>query len=325
LSQLPVRLGVLGCADIARRRLIPAFAASADVTLTAIASRDKVQADRWAACYPGCAAVAGYPALLERADVDAVYIPLPTGLHVEWAMSALRAGKHVLVEKPAATTEADAAALVDLARSAGRTLVENFMFLRHSQHQAVRDLCDQGAIGKMRAFRGCFGVPGLHPANVRYREDLDGGALQDAAVYPMLAARHLLGEELQLIGAVLYGGGVDLGGEVLLTAPSGATVSAGFGFVHGYRSEYELWGTEGRLRLDRAYTTPATWEPVIELHRQDREERRTLPADDQVRNAVAHFVACVRGTERTDDRALVAQAALIETARKTAHYTRISR
>jgi NDP-hexose-3-ketoreductase len=319
-------VGVLGCADIARRRLMPAFAASPDVTLAAIASRDGARAARWAADFPGCTPVTGYPALLERGDVDAVYVPLPTGLHVEWAMRALHAGKHVLVEKPAATTEADAAALVDLARRNGRVLVENFMFLRHSQHRAVRELCRQGAIGEVRAFRGCFGVPGLDPANVRYRVDLDGGALQDAAVYPMLAARHLLGEELDLVGAVLHDdGGVDLGGEVLLTTPSGATVSAAFGFVHGYRSEYELWGSAGRLRLDRAYTPPATWQPVVELSGQNREERRTLPADDQVANAVAHFVRCVAGAEATDDAALVAQAALVEAVRKTAHRAPVPR
>jgi NDP-hexose-3-ketoreductase len=318
-AEQPLTLGVLGCAEIARRRMLPAFAASADVTLTAIASRDGTKAVQWAARYPGCSAVAGYPALLERADIDAVYIPLPTGLHVEWALRALHAGKHVLVEKPAATTEADAAALTDRARRCGRMLVENFMFLRHSQHRAVRDLCQQGAIGQIRAFRGCFGVPGLDPANVRYRTDLDGGALQDAAVYPMLAARYLLGEDLELIGAVLHhDGGVDLGGEILLSTPSKVTVSACFGFVHGYRSEYELWGSAGRLRLDRAYTPPAAWQPVVELYRQDSEERRTLPADDQVANAVTHFVRCVRGIEAADDRTVVAQAALVEAVRKTA-------
>jgi NDP-hexose-3-ketoreductase len=316
-----LNVGVLGCADIARRRMLPAFDTSPDVAVTAIASRDGAKAARWAAGRPGCAAVAGYEPLLQRPDVDAVYIPLPTGLHTEWALRALEAGKHALVEKPAGTSRADAEALVGAARRRGLVVVENFMFLRHSQHAAVRDLCREGAIGEIRAFRGCFGLPGLDPANVRYRADLDGGALQDAAVYPMRAARHLLGEDLELAGAVLrHGGEVDLGGEALLRTPSGVTVSASFGFTNSYRSEYELWGTAGRLRLDRAYTPPADWRPVLELFRPDREERRTLPADDQVANAVAHFVRCVRGDAAPDDGALLAQAALVEAVRKTAHH-----
>jgi NDP-hexose-3-ketoreductase len=315
----PVRLGVLGCADIARRRLLPAFAAAPEVTVAAIASRNHARATRWAADHPGCAAVSGYAALLDRDDIDAVYLPLPTGLHVPWALRALRAGKHVLVEKPAATTEADARSLVDAAGEAGRVLVENYMFLHHSQHRAVADLCRDGTIGRIEAFRGCFGVPGLDPANVRYRLDLDGGALQDAAGYPMLAARHLLGEELELVGAVLRDdGGVDLAGEALLRTASGIPVSVGFGFRHAYRCEYELWGSHGRLRLDRAYTPPASWQPVLELHRQDREERRRLPADDQVAGAVAHFVRCLRGSAAADPRTTVALATLIEQVRKAA-------
>jgi NDP-hexose-3-ketoreductase len=305
--------------------MLPVFTGSPDTAVVAIASRDGVKAARWAAGYPACAGVAGYAALLERADVDAVYIALPNSLHAEWAARALEAGKHVLVEKPAATSEAEARALVKMAQARRLVLLENFMFLHHGQHAAVAGLCGQDAIGDIQAFRGCFGVPGLDAANVRYRPELDGGALNDAAVYPIRAARHLLGQELVLIGATLrHDGHVDVGGEILLATPSGITVSASFGFTHNYRSDYELWGSKGRLRLDRAYTPPAAWQPVLDLHWQDREERRGLPADDQVGNAVAHFVACVRGTTAFRYRDIVHQAALVEQVRETAHYVRSS-
>src|SRR5262249_52979881 len=113
-----MRLGILGCADIAHRRFLPALSAVPGLTLAAIASRDPRRADAAAHRY-GCAAVSGYPALLRRGDVDAVYVPLPAAVHARWARAALQAGKHVLVEKPIAQSAARAGELVSLARARG--------------------------------------------------------------------------------------------------------------------------------------------------------------------------------------------------------------
>lgn len=292
----PVRIGILGCADIARRRMLPAFAADPDSTVVAIASRDGARARQLADQY-GCAAVAGYEALLAAPEVEAVYVPLPLALHAEWIERALLAGKHVLGEKPL-TPYADATArLFALARSRGLMLAENFMFPYHHQHQQVRRLVGDGAIGELRSFTGVFAIPPPPRGDIRYRADLDGGALLDIAVQPLLAAWYFLGPELEVRGARLRRHpvhGVDTGGAILLAVPDGTTAQTVFGMEHAYRSAYELWGSAGRILLERAYAPARDYRPVLRLERPDGTENLVLEAEDQCLNAVHAFSDAVR-------------------------------
>ncbi|TDB69965.1 Gfo/Idh/MocA family protein, partial [Micromonospora sp. KC721] len=154
----PVRLGLLGCADIALRRVLPAVAALDSVRLTAVASRTMAKATAVAERFGGVP-IAGYDQLLARADIDAVYIPVPTGLHATWIRRALAAGKHVLAEKPLTSCQADTADLVATAEKAGLVLMENYMFVHHGQHAAVRRLVTGGAIGELRSFSATFTIP----------------------------------------------------------------------------------------------------------------------------------------------------------------------
>ena len=138
-----LRIGVLGCANIARRSVIPAIKSIVEYDLIAIASRTKEKASEFATEFD-CEAVEGYQKLLDRKDIDVIYMPLPTGLHEEWVMKALEAGKHILIEKSLAMDYASAKRMVDMARQKGLLIMENFMFLYHKQHQFVKDLIDKG-------------------------------------------------------------------------------------------------------------------------------------------------------------------------------------
>lgn len=193
----PVRIGVTGCADIARRRMLPAFAAAPGTEVAAVASRDPATAAAVADGY-GCAAVTGYEALLEHPGVDAVYLPLPVSLHARWVERALYAGKHVLGEKPLTSSLRQTSDLVALARSLGLVLMENITFPHHSQHAAVRALVAGGAIGEPRTVTTAFAIPPLPPGNIRYRRDLDGGSLLDVGVHPLRAAQFFLGDDLEV-------------------------------------------------------------------------------------------------------------------------------
>lgn len=196
-------------------------------------------------------------ALLERDDIDAVYISLPPSLHGEWAARALHAGKHVLVEKPIATTAAEARAVVTLAEDRDLVLRENFMFLHHPQHDAVAALMAEGRLGGLRSFRGAFCFPPLPTQDIRYVPGLGGGALLDAGVYPLRAAAMLLGPGLRVAGAtarVRQSDGLDLSGQALLVSPSGVLASVEFGFEHAYGSSYSLWGDGAKLTVGRAFT-----------------------------------------------------------------------
>ncbi|UWE10069.1 Gfo/Idh/MocA family protein [Actinacidiphila bryophytorum] len=291
-----LRIGVLGCADIAVRRMLPAMAASARVELVALASRRPERAAEVAGQY-GCRAVSGYAALLRDPEVQAVYVPLPAALHAEWVERSLRAGKHVLAEKPLTTRYEQTAALLGLARSCGKVLMENVMFVHHPQHSAVRRLLDSGVIGELRFFRAEFTVPRRPAGDIRHEPQLGGGALWDTAVYPVRAALHLLGHDLAVVAAVLSRGGqdrVDTAGAALLRTADGVSAQLAFGLDHGYRSVYELCGSEGRITVEHAFTPPADHCPVLRLEGRYGSEDVVLKAADQVALALDGFAAAVR-------------------------------
>jgi dTDP-3,4-didehydro-2,6-dideoxy-alpha-D-glucose 3-reductase len=318
----PLRMGVLGCASIAWRRTIPAMLQTPKIRLIAVASREAGKAARFAGHF-GCEALDDYETLLAREDIDAVYIPLPIGLHREWTGRALEAGKHVLVEKPLAATHAEAEEMTGIARRHGRRLLDNFMFLNHSQHEAIGKLVADGVIGQTRVFSSSFGIPPLPAADIRYSPQLAGGALLDVGVYPLRAAQLFLGTDLRVVGSVLRDDpatGVDVGGSALLRTPGGVTAEISFGMEHGYRCTYALWGSKGRISLDRAYTPPATWQPVVRVEQQDRVEELTLPTDHQFLNRLEAFADGVLGdadfTPMTD--AMLSHAALVDEVRRQA-------
>jgi dTDP-3,4-didehydro-2,6-dideoxy-alpha-D-glucose 3-reductase len=312
-----IRLGLLGCADVAARRVLPAVATTPGIRLHAVASRTAVKAEEMTRRFGGIPVV-GYQALLDRDDVDAVYLPLPAGLHTEWILRALRAGKHVLAEKPLTTSAADTSGAVALAQQQGLVLMENYMFLRHTQHDAVRELIAEGAIGELLAFAATFTIPARPRGDIRYRAELGGGALLDTGGYPVRAAQLFLGQALRVRGATLRQDaelGVDTGGAALLADGDGVTAQLTFGLDHAYTSRYSFVGSRGRLMLDHAFTPPATHRPTVRLDRQDHREERTLPADDQYAGSVGAFADAVRERGDPGMDATLRQAELIDEIR----------
>ncbi|WP_327426494.1 Gfo/Idh/MocA family protein [Streptomyces sp. NBC_01236] len=318
----PLRIGVLGCGGIAMRRMLPAMARTPAVRIAAVASRDRARAQTAAARF-GADPVHGYERLLERDDIAAVYVPLPPALHAPWTARVLKAGKHALVEKPMVTAASEARDLAGLAEEGRLVLMESFMFLHHSQHATVTALLERGEIGELRGMTAEFGFPPLPADDIRHRPELGGGALLDAGVYTLRVTQLLLGGALSVAGTTLAADaatGVDVGGDALLRGDSGVTSHVSFGFRHSYRSAYTLWGSAGRIVLDRAFTPPPEHRPVLRIERQDRVEELTLPADDQFANIAARFAALVRGDgdPATQRAAAVRQAELVDAVRTAA-------
>ncbi|MBQ0825059.1 Gfo/Idh/MocA family protein [Streptomyces tagetis] len=313
--------GVLGCASIARRKMLPALVSHPRVRLAAVASRNADKAERCAAAF-GCDAVTGYDRLLERPDIDAVYLPLPAGVRAEWITRALSAGKHVLAEKPLAVSADRARELVALARARGLLLMENFMFLQHSAHRTVRELVAAGRIGEPRAFTATFTIPPLPKDDIRHRPELGGGALLDLGTYTARAAQMFCGPGLVPVGTVLVtdpATGVDVSGAALLAAGE-VTAQLSFGMAHAYVCRYGLTGSTGTLTLDRAFTPPPTWQPILRLESQDRTEELRLPADDHFAGTVGAFTFAVLddGDFTAHDDDVVRQAELLDGIRRTA-------
>ncbi|MBP2473497.1 putative dehydrogenase [Crossiella equi] len=262
----------------------------------------------------------GYAEVLARPDVDAVYVPLPAALHAEWVERALRAGKHVLVEKPMTTGEEHTRALAVLAAARGLVLRENYMFLHHSLHQRVAELVEKGVIGELRSFSSVFAIPPRPPEDIRYRPGLGGGALHDVAGYPIRAAQHFLGPELTAVGAGLRVDpelGVDLSGGALLLRPDGVTAHVTFGLEHHYSSAYELLGSLGRISVDHVFTPPPGHRPTVRIDRQDHTECLSLEPDDQFANTLTAFAHAVR-TGAPPEQASTHQARLVDQVRALA-------
>ena len=318
-----MKWGVLGCADIARSAVIPAILSVDGQQLVAVASRHLATAALVAKQF-NCIPIEGYSRLLDREDIDAVYVPLPTGLHYEWVMKALEAGKHVLVEKSAATTLHESTAMVVKAREKGLALVENFQFLHHAQHRYVKDLLAQHEIGELRCFRSAFGFPPFDfNKNIRYQADLGGGALLDSGAYVLRATSFICGSGFEVRAAKLNNHptlGVDwYGGAFLSHKETDLFSEIAFGFDNYYQCNYEVWGSAGRIVNTRAFTAKPGFSPSILLEKNGKTEEIVLPPDNHFVNMIRHFELIIEQRSfETEWAQLLEQATLINQLRRCA-------
>ncbi len=199
-----IRWGVLSTARIGRMKVIPAMQNGKFSEISAIASRGE-ERSRAAAKELGIPKAYGsYEALLADPDIDAIYIPVPNHLHIEWTLKCLAAGKHVLCEKPIGLN-ADAAEKLLTATQEYPDLkvMEAFMYRFHPQWQKARSLVEEGAIGKLRTIHSIFSYFNNDPGNVRNQADIGGGALLDIGCYGISLARFIFGKEpLRVSGAI---------------------------------------------------------------------------------------------------------------------------
>ncbi len=209
----PVRWGILGAADFARRFMGPAIHAARGAEFAALATSDPVKADGFRAFAPGIAVHDSYDALLADPGIDAVYIPLPNHLHVDWTIKALEAGKHVLCEKPIALAEAEFDRLIASRDKAGLLAAEAYMIVHHPQFIRARELVQGGAVGKLRHVDCIFTYNNADElTNIRNRPETGGGGLPDIGVYAFGAARFVTGAEPVAVpyADVRYENGVDV-------------------------------------------------------------------------------------------------------------------
>lgn len=278
-----IRIGVLGCAAIARRSVIPAIKKlSSKFELVCVASRDEDKAIEFAKEFD-CKPIVGYDNALEE-KLDAIYMPLPTGMHDQWVEKAQNKGLHIYAEKSIALNAKGAELMVSKARSKSLSLMEGYMFQYHPQHAIVKDLLQNREIGDLRCFRGSFGFPPLGDGNFRYDSQIGGGVLHDAAGYPLRAAYFILGDDLEVTGSSLFFDektNSETFGSAFLKGPNGLGAQIAFGFDNFYQCNYEIWGSKGKITLDRAYTPGANFSPTIVLEKSGEvaKEIKVAPCD----------------------------------------------
>lgn len=189
------RWGVISTAKIARDHVLPALQDSTNGVVTAIASRDLARARELADRFGVPHTFGSYEEMLASDTIDGVYIPLPTSQHVEWTAKAAEAGKHVLVEKPLALDAGDIQPLIAVRDRTKVLISEAFMVVYHPQWLKVRDLVQNGVIGRLRHVQGAFSYYNVDPSNMRNQLALGGGALPDIGVYPTVSTRFVTGKE----------------------------------------------------------------------------------------------------------------------------------
>lgn len=192
-----LKFGIMSTARIAREHLIPAIQQADGACLQGIASRNAGRARKLADHFNAPQSFGSYEEMLASTDIDAVYIPLPTSQHVEWAQKAILAGKHVLVEKPLALKASEISKLIRARDKAGVVVSEAFMVTYHPQWLKVRELLKKKTIGTLRRIDSSFTYFNVDAGNMRNQVELGGGALPDIGVYPTVCARFATGLEPQ--------------------------------------------------------------------------------------------------------------------------------
>lgn len=295
----PIRWGILGAAKFARRQMAPAIHAANDAVFAAIATSDPARAAPFAAIAPGLRVHDSYDALLADPGIDAVYIPLPNHLHVEWTLKALAAGKHVLCEKPISLSAAEIAPIIAARDRKGLLAAEAYMIVHHPQWIRARDLVHSGAIGQLRHVDGVFTYDNsADPGNIRNRPETGGGGIYDIGVYTYGSARFVTGAEPVALQARLQQeNGVDVWAQV--TGVMGGalgqfTYSTLTSMRLHNRQEMTFHGDKGMIRLTAPFNPGVFGEAQLELRQGLSVTTERWPGVNQYVLQVQNFGETVR-------------------------------
>lgn len=265
-----LKFGLIGAGRIARNRIAPGIHAAAHATLYAAASRDLTRAE---ALRPE-RAYDSYDALIHDGAVDAIYVATHNGLHKELSIAALRAGKHVICEKPLAVNARDCEEMLRVAESSGRLLAEAFMYRHHPQIAYVVDLARGGKIGDVMAVEASFRFPLANLDDVRMNAAWGGGALLDVGCYGVSASRLFLGDAplgVKALGVYHPAKNVDTSVQGALDYGNGRAAIISCGFDSGVHQKVVVCGTTGVIELSQPFKS---WmgRPQVIVRTADRDE-----------------------------------------------------
>lgn len=258
MEKKTVRWGVLGCSGIGKSRTIPGLLACENAELYAIAGRNEEKLKAYAEPFAPKKLYTDYQALLDDENVDAVYLPLPNGIHMEWVKKAAAAGKHILCEKPMALTEEQVREMFAAAKEHGVLLEEAYAY-RHAQLvQKVKEIVESGAIGRIRYLESKHSTFDTNRSGIRYQKGNGGGAVYDVTCYNVSLASYLFGKDPEDMS--VYCGfdketGVDVSDAVMLRYEEGVTAMLYAGLDAYRRGCYSILGETGRIDVDHKFNS----------------------------------------------------------------------
>jgi predicted dehydrogenase len=253
-----VRWGILGTANIAVKKVIPAMQAGNFCEIIGIASRNLEKAKRSALELNIPRFFGSYEELLADKEIEVVYIPLPNNLHVEWSIKAAEAGMHVLCEKPIALNAGEVRKLIEIRDKTGIKIQEAFMVLTHPKWLAVRELIRKGRIGKLEAITGFFSYFNQDESNIRNKQELGGGALMDIGCYCINISRFIFQDEPSRVSGLIKTDsetGIDKLTSAIMDFPGGhATFTCSTQLVPFQRMQF--FGSKGRIEVQIPFNIP---------------------------------------------------------------------
>lgn len=296
-----VKWGILSTAKIGREKVIPAMLQAKHVEVVAIASRDIEAAKNEAGRLGIPRAYGSYEALLSDPGVEAVYIPLPNHLHVEWAIKSLQAGKHVLCEKPIGLSSQQAGQLAAAAAEHPRLkIMEAFMYRFHPQWQYARKMMREGTLGEVKAVQSFFSYYNTDPKNIRNIKEVGGGAMMDIGCYCISIARFLFEKEpVRVSGTVVTDEklGTDILSSGILDFSTGNSTFTCSTQSFPYQ-RVNIAGTEGRLEIMIPFNAPPAEGMEMWHHSKNGPGRILFEATDQYTlQADAFSLAVLDNTE----------------------------
>ena len=317
-----IKIGAIGCSSIAAKAILPAVVGGSEFELVAVGSRNPTKASEFSSkfdCEPTT-----YEGILNDSRIDAVYVSLPTGLHAEWGMKVLDAGKHLLLEKTFTRSLAEASDLVK--KTNGRELVamESLQYVHHPLYEKTMEVVRGGGVGDVLHVEAQFGIPQRPDGDIRNFANLGGGAILDTLVYPLSFALGFCAEEPQNIhahGEFDVAHGVDSRGFVQIDWP-GMTAQIAYGFGLFYRNHFCVWGSRGVLSADRVFTRPKDHVGSVQLRLSDRVEEIPVPAADPYAKTLEAFCRKIfkqdtSGTNEGED--ILRRMAIIEKVMEKSH------
>ncbi len=271
--------GLLSTAHI-NRALIPPLITSPRNRLAAVASREQSSADAYAREWKIPLALGKYEALLDNSEIDVIYISLPNHLHAEWSIKALRAGKHVLCEKPLGLTLDEIDAIIAASKETGKVLAEAFMYRHHPQTLKVKEMVDGDAIGKLQMIKGAFTFTLKQKDDIRLKKETGGGSIWDVGCYPISYARMVTGREpIEVFGQQVKGTtGVDVTFMGQLRFPDDVLAQFDCGFSSPNRSYIEIIGSSGILSIPKPFK-PGLDENIL-LTQKDQTETKKITGQE---------------------------------------------
>ena len=281
--------GLLSTAKI-NRALIKPLNASKRTRLLAVASRNQFSADAYAREWRIPRAHGSYEALLADPEIDVIYNSLPNHLHAEWTIKALRAGKHVLCEKPLGLSLEEVDAMIRASHESGKALAEAFMYRHHPQTVKVKEIVDSGKLGKLQFIRGSFTYKLSREGNYRAIKEMGGGSIWDVGCYPISYARMLVGEEpAEVFGWQVEGpGGSDDSFVGQIRFPNNVLAQFDSSFKFQFRAQMEIVGTDGALMIPSPFKPNRNCEII--LKEGNNEKKIRIRSEELYRYEVENFV-----------------------------------